>query len=485
MDQKVGITILGIVALLMVGGSYAMLMEYDPYEADTDAYGYSEDLFRGYGSFPDLDGDARTRGEFFYTTKGLTSWLSDGKSQTIIVQGRVKALSPPFVYLDCDSFEDHRYTFELNEGQGFEPLEDPFIEDPTLHMEAGVFQFKQKVTRPDWLEDDIWYELDAVAFEIDGIVRDGAVLRMTYTAKVCGSWETLGSDEMVLRQGIPFVEWGAGQYAVDEMAILVTEIPFVNFDEGNFTEYYLSVYNENTGDECRDKNDLLLDRVPITKIRKTWEIPVTMDMFIVTPACQNRLRAIVRNEILNADQDDTSVIDIAGYGPTVTKVESDKAEYQEGDTVTITWEAEPNDITELPIMKYHITAHIAGLVLMDQDTTETSAFFRAPTTGFLEVEVTAYDSGCRPSEIIEIVLEVGNVLPPKHCELYPDDPLCKDEDKPFPWILIVLTIGILILGFIVGYVLYLGLSKVGEIWGALAFLISLLVAIILAGVMWL
>lgn len=485
MDQKVGLTVLAVIAIVMVGGSFAWLMELEAHEADTDAYGYSEDLFRGYGSFPDKPGDERKRGEFFYTTKGLTSWLSDGKSQTIVVQGRVKALSPPLIYLDCKEFENHRYTFEIDEGRGFELLKDPFIEDPPLHMEAGVFQFKQKVTIPSWLHDDNWFELDAVAFEIDGIVRDGAVLRVTYTGKVCGHWETLGRDEMVLRQGLPKVTFGSNQYAVGETAILRTEIPFVTFDDGNFTEYYLSVYNENTGDECKDDSGLLLDRVPIEKVKKTWKIPVTSDMFVVTATCQNRLRAIVRNELLNADQDDTSVIDIAGYGPVVTKVESDKAEYQEGDMVTITWEAKPNAITGLAIVKYHITAHIAGLPLMDQDMTETTATFRAPTTGFLAVEITAYDSGCRPSPIFDIEIEVGNVLPPKFCELYPDDPLCQDRAEPFPWLEILLTIGILILAFIVGYVLYLALIGLGETARGIAFLLSVFIGAILAGLVWL
>ncbi len=489
MDKKVILTISGIVAMLMIGGSYVTLMEYDPYDADTDTLSFSHSCqnWRGLGGFPDKDGDRTERGELFYTTKGLTSWLSDGKSQTIIVQAEVKRDSS----WACDDrywFTSHRYVFEINEGRGWEPLEDPFIEDPPMGMEAGIFKFKQKIII------DGQFSLKSVAFEIDGIIRDGAVLRVTYEGWISISehifdpgeekWRKLASDEMILRQGIPLVEFGSGQYAVGETAILTTEIPFVHFDDGNFTEYYLSVYNQNTGDECKDDSNLLLDRVPIEKVKKVWKIPVTSDMFIVTPDCQNRLRAVIRNELLNADQDDTSVIDIAGYGPTVTKVESDKAEYEEGDTVTITWEAEPNNITELPIIKYHITAHIAGLVLMDQDTTETSAFFRAPTTGFLEVEVTAYDEGCRPSEIIEIVLEVGNVLPPKHCEMYPNDPICKPKGEPFPWVEIILTIGILILAFIIGYILYL-LIPFGDAWKALGFIVPVLAGAILAGMLWL
>jgi hypothetical protein len=418
-------------------------------------------------------------GEIFSQDKFYISWNSvGGVSESVNVAATIFA---------CDKgdwsplFENpksvYRYQLTINNGNGFVPFINPSVPPDAFQSSTGLtwsalagnvlplqgFNFKingYSFTNPSGEQEDI---------------KDGAILQVDILiTKNTGEWVSAGTDQTVLRSGLASVQWGATQYQVGQTASVSWQVPVTSLGGGTNNAYTLSIIDTNTGNALSE-----YDYRPITSTFGKASFVVTNSMFAL--GSSNRLRAIVSSAILNADIKDTTTIDDANLAPLVTDVTFNQALYHEGDSVVISYAASPNPTTESPIVKYHVLAQIAGAIMYDQDTSDTTVSFVAGSTGFLVVQVTAYDSAGRPSGVYTVTETVGN--PVDMCKVFPNAPDCGGGGRGgggvFWW---VWTMTAAIVSFIAGALLIYFRRYA---WGTIAILVGVIltiVTLILAGV---
>jgi hypothetical protein len=445
--------------------------------ADTDTVGYEgcgaggEDAIGG-GQFPDLPSDGRRRGELLSDARLWYSWFLDGESRPVTVAGKLSrcgelGIGPPEGVFYRFSYSEDGITWQGFSGQDRIP-------SGVVRLEGGGGGFAPT----EWNAPSYVFTLDGYEFtpctwgsDTDGsphyvsrsvfsctegtrkTIRDGAALRVEmYTFQRTqfegeGFWRLFAKDEINLRSAIPEVTWSSRAYKIGDTAVANWEIPVVNDEAGN-AAYFLTVLDLNTNTPIAGWN-----RRPLTSETGQARIPVTSAMFSNdASSCQNRLRAVIYTQIIQADLEDTAVqaspdaLLGVGAAPTVSGVTFDKEEYFQGDTVRISFAGEGT------LTKWHVSAHIGGLSVFDKDVNVTEVSFSAPTTGILEVEVTAYNV-CNPSEVYKVTAKVGNVLP-DYCTAFPTHPACTGGGGNAALASLILGIVLAVGGFLV--FLYLG-----------------------------
>jgi len=413
---------------------------------------------RGYGQFRDLDTDSVKRGEIYSSTRLWYAWFKDGESRPVTVEARLKdcpQISGPGIL----AIDQVYYVFSIDNGDGRGRT--GFVNDrvpasvhrrdlniPNGALDVALGSFSLIIDGFQYKPCDLGSRLSCEPFSSQGwvTIRDGAVLRVDVYVERRGfpayGPVLVARDEINLRSAIPEVSWSSRAYSIGDTAIANWEIPIVNDEAGN-PAYFLSVLDMNTNSPIAGWN-----RKPLTSETGQARIPVTSAMFSNDAAtCQNQLRAVIYTQIVQADLESTAVqapFDASlgiGEPPKVTSVTFDRAEYFEGDTIVISY-AGTGTIT-----KWHVTAHIGGLVLYDKDTNDTQISIVGSTTGFLEVEVTAVNE-CQPSEVRKETVTVGEVLP-DYCQAFPEHPACKVGANDAAIMFLILGIVLVVAGVLI------------------------------------
>ena len=434
-----------------------------PFEPDAEAFQYcglgSPDI-RGNGQLPEYG--IRQDGEIYDRTIVWFAWSQAGESFPIVGQGGTQKCADALVVTQPSH---GYYLFEIKNKK-----DSPFVTFYQDRVPDGKWAF---VGDKAWLQGDL-IRFPTFSFQIDGSsfctvptttgcpvgkeesITDGATLRVSLIVgrkSQTGGWETnpysdrtVMQDQIQLRSAIPNVWWVKLGYNVGETAIANWKIPADRDVNGN-AAYFIQLIDENTN-------------LPLAGYESPKALTGTsgQERVLVTEAlisndlatCQNRLRAELWTVLIVADYADASVRSPAtqiggGAPPVVKEVTFNKPEYQEGDTVTISWKATGN------ITKYHVSAQIGGLTQYDEDVTGTSVTFTAPVAGVLEVQVTAYNL-CVASDVFPVQATVGNVYPGL-CTVYPDLPQCKVESIFALVVAVIALIGLLLLMLISWFVI--------------------------------
>jgi hypothetical protein len=461
------VAVIALVATLAVGFVMNLTVVDPPVIAIVDGRqpinycGRSVSDFYGVGQFNDpVAGDVRKVREAYTQTRIWTSWFQDGRSFPVTVEARIKACnttlgmpSPPdrvyyrFLYMDSptrtgwrgfsqgaqDSLGAGVYAGSLSLGAG----------DQNAPLGAFNFQIEGFEWKPCVFDDSAvkdngrgpeGYDPTCTQTGATEEIVDGAsLLVQVLVARVAAPGGLnnyqpmlIFQDEVELRSALPSVSWTEGGYATGETAVVEYEVPTTTYETCDTTgncvsrpAYFLEVRDTNTNAPLAGFN-----RTPITGERSgNRQIPILPAYFSNDLAtCQNRLRAILYSELIVVDQADASVQQaesaISIPAPVVTGITADKDEYFEGDQMVLTWTATGN------VTRYHITVHIGGLLLIDQDTTTPNATVITPRTGIAEVEVTAYNR-CQPSDVHREQWTVGAVFTGL-CEQFPTASGCDE-----------------------------------------------------------
>ena len=475
--------------------------------------GRSVSDFYGFGQFPDpVAGDVRKVREAFTQTRIWTSWFEDGRSFPVTVEARIKACntslglpSPPdqvyyrFLYMGRvdrigwrgfsqgaqDSLGAGVYHGSLSLGAG-----DQNVPLGAFNFQIEGFEWKPCVFDDSGVKDNgrglEGYDIQCTQTGATEEIVDGASLLVQVLVARLNAPGGLNNyqpmlifqDEVELRSALPSVSWTEGGYATGETAVVEYEVPTTTYETCDSAgtcatrpAYFLEVRDTNTNAPLAGFN-----RTPITGDRSGKRtIPVLADYFSNELAtCQNRLRAILYSELIVVDQADASVQQaesaISIPAPVVTGITADKDEYFEGDQMVLTWTATGN------VTKYHITVHIGGLLLLDQDTTTANATDITPRTGIAEVEVTAYNR-CQPSDVHAEQWTVGAVFTGL-CEQFPEAQGC--DVLPFDIVRALITVAAII-GLVLLLVFLFWLFTRLQIHPAAQILIPLLIVAVIAG----
>lgn len=412
----------------------------------------------GKGQFPDPASDSREDGEVFTMTRLWYSWFEDGRSYPLAVEGRLRACdqiggfgSPP-----DNIYYRFLYSENGNTWTGFSQGTQESLAAGVYHDTLTLGAFEKDVPLGAFSLQLDGFEFEPCAFDDSKVkdigrgpegygvqcaktgeskqIKDGAVLQVQVLVARYGAFIGFGNfepmivfqDEVELRSALPEVGWSQPGYETGQSALVEWTVPTTAYEtcdaNGNCQTrpaYFLEVRDMNTNGALP-----AFDRIPITARSGNAAISVSATFFSNDLAtCQNRLRALLYSELIIVDQAGASVrqaeTTLNITAPVVTGITADKDEYSEGDLVSLSWTATGN------VTKYHITAHIGGLLLLDRDTVATNASAVASATGILEVEVTAINR-CQPSDVRKEQWTVGAVFTGL-CQQFPDAEGCRDE----------------------------------------------------------
>lgn len=476
MDWKaIGALASVIVALVSVAG--LMQLTDDMHEPVTDTIRKEGGGWSGGGQFPDPPGDERKYGEVFGSTLIFTSWSATGTSEIIIVGGQIER-NDDWIHCVVDK---NGYWFYIWDGTG----------DKTIDGVEGW-----KVLSDDQIPDGNWvdapdrtgihmpspYDAQMFNFKLDGLYADGATLLVRYRIHCSGfggGWTTVAADEARLVQGDGDLTWSKDVYTVgiDTHATLSWFVPAVDSDVEDRRAYMVFVTNENTGSIVYEK---LVDSKS-----GSVKIPITEDMAELGGS--NRLMARLWNNIFQKDVTHVPMRidggfrapgdeDVDFHFPVLNSITTDKGEYLEGQTVTLTLDATSGTY---PISHYYILCEIEGTEMVNTETTSSTYSFQASLAGIVECEATVYDIYGNPSQKRTVRVTSENALLSDFCDLHPDDPACKDTEPGLDWLeMLILALLVVALFALVGFVTW-GMSQLGLDMRIMLIIIALT---ILAGV---
>ncbi len=406
----------------------------------------------GGGQNPVVDGESTgplqgwtSTGEVFDSSKYYISWNSvGGVSETIEVAATIFAChqSDALPVFTPGTITAQRYVFEINNGGGWEPFWNNGPGAPAQGFLQTTPNFPVQYLAGATLD-----RFDAITFKIGGnqyqtsadgpmkYIYDGAALRVSVEIQDRGhtgddNWYMLAQDITILRSGLVNGYWGKTLYHVNETATFTWQVPTVLIADQ--TAYYLTITNDNTGTALAGYSYM-----PITSTFGQATVPITPSMFVEGGV--NQLRAIISTPILNAKSVPVSMRFSSSDGPVITAVTFNKAYYNQGDSVVVTWNATPDPATGKPILYYRVEADIEGFqALSPQIVYGTRVSFTAAATGPLDVFITAYDA-YGPGAVYDARSTVGN--PVDICKVYPTAPVCTGGGPPggVPiWLILVL-----------------------------------------------
>lgn len=480
--KVVSVLVVVVIAASVVAVIAASRNQFAPIPWDPDTKDAKQNGWFGGGQFPDPEGDRIKRGELASRDVSYVSWISTGESLPFTISGRIARTPALEVHLIPRLI---RYTFEIDNGDGLEEMRQDDFPEGLLEFDC----FVDENLCPGIQREDV-VNLPAREIVIDGTtfenskgeetkIEDGAVLHVklvagwkhTFDAGYDFGW--LAEDQVQLRSALPELEWNRdpANYKVGETARIIWSVP--TLESGTGAAYFLTVTNENTKVPMKDKAGNPINRIPITALQGSLDVPITNGTFSnVAGDCQNRIRASMYSTLIRVDEDDASIDEPATIGggtkpPEIRSITFDKPEYREGDEIKITWTVVPGD---LPVLRVHVTVNIQG-ELREADLTgnATSYGLRAWRTGVVEVEVTALDGGCHPSATTEERVTIGNVI--VTCEAFPDLPQCAREDLAD-----LLLAALILMGLFIGFVvIFLVLQQIELVPGIVNLLIAILV----------
>ena len=403
---------------------------------------------KGFGAFPDARTDTRFDGEVFTQSTLYYSHDPAGQSEEIVVQAGVKRCNtapsqwPDNVY----------YRFSINGNRMYKDD----IPNGEAHFDLGNI-----ITDPG----NAPINFPAFSFKIDGVeycsvatttgcpagksvdIVDGSTLTVDVLAEDVG---ILGyppilvmRDELNLRSALADVSFGKDGYVLgeDSVAIVNWDAPTATYDDCSVSgactarpAYYLEV-------KALATNSVVYARKPITSASGQISILLSDSMFTEAAGCDNHLQATLYTEISGIDDDFTAVAKLgAGERPVVNSISLDHVDINEGETVSVSWEASG------PITEYIVRVFIGGTEILTKrvSAATTSLTFQATKTGIGSVFVTALNE-CQPSDVKEQPFFVGNTYPGL-CTVYPELPQCAGEIMNWLWVILLVIGALLVLG---------------------------------------
>lgn len=322
-------------------------------------------------------------GEMLDQTTYIASWSDDLDGQKVTMQGKHAESFGTQCILD-----GVRYLVDINEGGGWVRVEERVF--------SGFFGGTSPVSGP------------IHQYRLHGIIPSGAGVRVQYDghcagAEPVGGWIPFVHDEARIVSGIGNVEWEENQYTVGETAIVRWEIPYVT-DEASKTGWSLFVHST--------ASDLVVGPIKLNTTFGSYRYSVTSADFAVQSDCRNELVAILRNELWDKDFDTTTIIDVSGLAPSVQITGWTPLAPEQGDLVTVRFDASKNAESDLELTKFIAKYGYGGVdkeIVLGPEAREFT--FAAGAAGTVHVEVIAYDSGCRPSPTSEADIKIGEPGP--------------------------------------------------------------------------
>lgn len=459
MDLKlIGVLASVIVALVSVAG--LMTIVDSGYLPDVDTDRRIHGGWEGGGSHPDVVGDDRKYGELFDATQYFTSYDGMGRSEKIVVSGKVV---PDADWLKCpvSKVVYEFYIYDGTDEDGNDLGRDvKFRKLKAEGIEDGTWTEKPQIITGFWD-----WDVPPAIFRLDGYWADGAIILVEMVMHCHTGGPPLGlgaidyvmaEDQARLIQGDGKLTWGKDRYkiGVDKNAVLNWFVPAVDSDVENRRAYKIFVTNFNTG-------ELLIDGQVVDDKSGTIKIPLTEDM--VQGGGEDVLIARLWNDIFQKDVTAVPVTIVGGFYapgdvpmtdedyPEMHSVTMDKGEYWEGELATVTINATAG---RYPISHYFLLCEIEGTeVVSPKSISEPVYSFQVSVAGVLECEAIAFDIYGNPSEKREVSATVENQMLGDYCDRYPDDPICtgKDVSPGLDWIetLIVVALVIALFAFVV------------------------------------
>lgn len=298
--------------------------------------------------------------------------------------------------------------------------------------------------------------------QIDGAgIPHGSVLRVTLDMFgrsfffEAFRWEQLLQDEALLQTGLGTITKDReGNYQIGETAIIIVTLPYLETEDG--LGFFLDAFHIGLNEFVKREDGTLIQRLTVTDTTEVFRIPIE-NRFFVNGSFFNQIELKLFNELFPKDAASTDIVDIRDKAPPKPKVQQDKEEYLEGETVTITWQCSRNVNTNLSIAQAKVVAWISGVEVFREtflgENENGTASFTVPIAGILDYRVSCIDSEGRGTGNDELAV-IRNVRQTDFCTTNPTHPSCISDGIPLP----IVEILLLTLAFIGAFLLLIGFA---------------------------
>lgn len=458
------ITAIAMVAIGAIGlmniGPYQLFGEELPFEEETQtrtAFDVIGLATRGNGVFPGVEDPAED--ELFHRLTYKMSWTDTGSSQDIFIGPKIT---------EGGFSRNFRFCFAIKTVGGL-----TFQKDITAGPGQGAKEGEET-------ERNVWYNIDGfnVMEEIDangcfnfeestspgvGIFQDPVILT-PHTTQIDGAgiphgsilrvsfemfsrsfffeafrWEQLSQDEALLQTGLGTITKDReGNYEIGETAVITVTIPYLETEDG--FGFFLDAFHLGLNEFVKRDDGTVIERLSITQTTEVIRIPIET-RFFVNGSFFNQIELKLFNEIFPKDAASTDIVDVRDKAPPKPKVQQDKEEYLEGETVTITWQCTRNKNTNLSIAQAKVVAWISGVEVFREtflgENINGTASFTVPIAGILDYRVSCIDSEGRGTGNDELAV-IRNVRQTDFCTTNPTHPSCISDGIPIPFVEILL-----------------------------------------------
>lgn len=386
LDQgsKVIVVLVLVVALfafiigLMVGLPLAVI------QLDTQSHSFNAYGFEARGGIA---------GQYLDASQYVTSWSPSLDSEKIVARAEGTRY---FGSLACVT--EYRYRFyTTSNGLSWNELSTSPYTYPNVHAFTTPGTFLPLVS-PD-------------PFALRGLYEGGLKMDLEFHIKdVAGPGCTLGidkgflvvgSDQAYLRSGVGSIRAPAQAQVGDPVRVCV-DIPYVASEKDPGKGWVL--YGFST---AQNREILRVD--PIAASGTTCYVyTVAPADFVQSPSCttENRLEWHLFNELWAKDFAFTTTIDVSAFAPSL-RITGVSGLREVGKPISISWNAIPNPSTRYPILRVVLAwgyGEPSTELVFGPDKTSTE--ITPGSGGLVHLEAYAVDTGCRPSPVERLDLQI-------------------------------------------------------------------------------
>ncbi len=375
--------IVAVVVVFLVVSSVVFFFILAPLEFDTNTIEREAAGWRGSGSW---NLQQNGEGEMIAPDNIITAIDASKDSEPIFISARYKDVG----LFECLQ-ETLRYEVNINIGTGWTRIVTKNYPPNSGISLGGWFD------RP--LDDPVI---------LRGIYPHGSYIQAKFRLKcLFGEWVTLATDHVRLVSGEGDVDWGKDRYEVSESACVVWRVPWVA-SEIDGRGWFIHAWHVGTGEEV----------IPSTEIKtQTGKLCFTVSSSHFQSGggtCRNEIKALLTSELyLPLAWDATTTIDISEKGPKVLDLLPERAEYEEGETIVITWTVEEGALGRpIDVVKMSVGDEEIQEFELETDA-ETFEYTTSKTgaTRTLKFSLFIQDDACRPdlSDVDVIVHKEGEI----------------------------------------------------------------------------
>ena len=403
--------------------------------------------WQGKGMYTD-QGDIH---EFLHHSFYVSAWTGSDDSEEIHIQGKICEAEAILWNFDPDT-DDVRYRIWMTTGTdwGDEPVYNEKVDMIGKSGDCALYPTR----------------IFTIQGSFDGWLK--AEIRADFGNAIAGptGWHTMAYDCARIESGKGDINFVEGIYEVGEDAKLELDLGYAK------GQYHLQVKALTTGEMLFEGFIDEEDEGKITYME--FRVKASHVGIGTWPDCpDNLIEAKLWNELFEKAQHETAVTDIKTLGPQKPTISlsspADGKAYRTGETITITIKADPNLQTQAPIKEYRL--HISPGDIVEENTGGTFTFQPAHR-GTFKLMYSCQDAVCRRSEVVTKEIHVYDIG---------EDPPIIEGD--FPWSIILILIAGLI-AFLITVVVAKdkGASTIKSVlFGAVAFIIVLLIALYFTG----